>query len=65
MWGCFAGETRKTPPHFSLATRNPKEPKYLPLQDAAILTHSDRSYSHFGEGKDPNHKKWTKDKATH
>jgi len=26
MWGCFAGETRKTPPHFSLATRNPKDP---------------------------------------
>jgi len=31
MWGCFAGETRKTPPHFPLATRNPKDPKFQDL----------------------------------
>jgi len=30
MRGCFAGFSRKTPPHLPLATRNPKDPK---LQD--------------------------------
>jgi len=30
MWGCFAGETRKTPPHFPPATLNPKDPKSSP-----------------------------------
>jgi len=32
MWGCFAGFTRKTPPHLPLATRNPKDSKMIYLQ---------------------------------
>ena len=28
MWGCFAGFTRKTPPHLPFAPRNPKEPMF-------------------------------------
>ena len=29
MWGCFAGETRKTPPRLLLAKRNPKDRNLL------------------------------------
>ena len=30
MWGCFMGKAHKTPPHLPIATRKPKDPKYLP-----------------------------------
>jgi len=33
MWGCFAGFTRKTPPHFPFATRNPKDPSCFSFAD--------------------------------
>ena len=26
MWGCFMGKAHKTPPHFPIATRKPKDP---------------------------------------
>jgi len=37
MWGCFAGETRKTPPHFPLATRNPKDPEFYKLAVRVLI----------------------------
>jgi hypothetical protein len=29
MWRCFAGETRKTPPHLPIAVQNPKDALYF------------------------------------
>ena len=36
MWGCFAGETRKTPPHLPFAPRNPKEPRFFTRSPSEI-----------------------------
>jgi len=36
MWGCFAGFTRKTPPHLPLATRNPKDPERINIMPGIV-----------------------------
>jgi len=33
MWGCFAGATRKTPPHTSTIIEIPREPVLKALHD--------------------------------
>jgi len=38
MWGCFAGETRKTPPHTRSTTQSPKEPGIITMAKAHKVT---------------------------
>jgi len=54
MWGCFAGFTRKTPPHTRSTTQSPKEPvicvveepKYLPYQGTELSHHFGKPTTH-------------------